>query len=241
MKGVILCGGLGTRLEPLTNPLSKSLLPVHDRPMIVHAITTLVGAGISDIMLVLGAYHPGLFLEMLGEGEQFGCQLTYRYRRAARGPGQSLLMAESWVGEADFALMLGDGLYFAPLSLRDNPGPHMFVMPLDDFDDPQKYGQVTVRGSRVETIVWKPAKQYSNLIQTTCFTFPADVFERLHELIHGRDGEIPITALTSQYVNEGQMRYSVLPPCSYLDCGTIEALQRAGTMMSQQKALAAVS
>lgn len=241
MKGVILCGGLGSRLDPLTNPLSKTLLPVYDRPMIVHSISTLVEAGVSDIMLLLGAYHPGLFLEMLGEGEHYGCQLTYRYRQEARGPGQALLMAEAWIDGSDFALVLGDGLYFTSLTLPPKLSPHMFVMPLNDFDEPRKYGQVTLRDRLVETIVWKPVRQYSNLVQTTCFTFPADAFERLRQLEHRQGGEIPITSLTSQYIAEGRMRYSLLPPGSYIDCGTIEALQRAGTLMAQRKVLAIAS
>lgn len=234
MKGVILAGGRGQRLAPLTDPLNKQLLPVFDAPLIVHGVRMLVESGIEEILMVLAWKHPGLFLEILEDGAAYGCSITYRYSSQVVGPGKSLLLAERWVGNEDFVLLLGDSMYFVSLLVADKRGPHMFVMPLDDFDDPAKYGQVTVDPNRVLSIVWKPSPRMSNLIQTTCFVFPPDAFGRLRGLSRSAVGEMPITALTTQYVNEGVMRYSILPKQSYIDCGTVEALHRAAARRSEQ-------
>lgn len=227
MKGVIVAGGLGSRLSPLTDPLNKCLLPIYDRPMIMHAISTLVQGGVTEIMIALDGRHPGLFLEMLGDGQELGCKLTYRYRRPSEGPGRTLLLAEDWIGQDDFVLILGDSLYFTPLTFSGKSKPHMYVMPLEGFDNPQKYGQVKISEGKVLSIVWKPAEVFSDFIKTTCFIFPPDAFHRLHRLSDVTQGEVPITALTSQYVNEGLVTCTLLPPRSYIDCGSIDALHLA--------------
>lgn len=231
MKGIILGGGLGKRLQPLTSPLNKHLLPVYNLPMIVHVIKTLTHGGISDIMLLLNGNHPGLFLEMLEDGSLLECELNYRYKKDVRGPGRALLLAERWTNNEDFVVILGDSLFFVPLEFHGKSAPHMFIMPLDNFDDPQKYGQVTTNDNYVLSISWKPEVSYSNLIQTTCFILPPDSFLRLKKLDKSLAGEVSITALTQQYVAEGKMRYTLLPPQSYIDCGTIDALHRAAVQI----------
>lgn len=229
MKGVVIAGGKGTRLSPLTDPLSKHLLPVYDKPMIVHVVETLVQGGVDQILVMLTDFHPGLYLEMLGNGSSLGCRLEYRYARNTKGPGKTMLMGKEWVGGEDFALILADSMFFRTLDLEGKRAPHMFVMPLDGFDDPKKYGQVTVpEGSgKVASVFWKPGEMMSNFIQTTCFVLPADAFERLERLGRKRNYEFNITALTEEYVNEGKMAYSMLPPRSFIDCGTVDALLTA--------------
>src|SRR3990167_1157005 len=217
MKAIILGGGLGKRLSPLTDPLNKHLLPVYDCPMIVHVIRTLVRAGISDILLLLNGRYPGLFLEMLEDGRSFNCHLTYRYTRSVDGPGRTLLMAERWIDDQDFAVILGDSIYFITLPIAQKTAPHIFTMPLDDFDDHTKYGQVIIDGNRVTAIVWKPITLFSNIIQTGCFILPSNAFIRLRRLSDQTAGEVSITALTRQYVEEGLMTHTILPPRSYLD------------------------
>ena len=227
MKGIILGGGLGKRLQPLTDPLNKHLLPVYNLPMIVHVIKTLTHGGISDIMLLLNGNHPGLFLEMLEDGSSLECELSYRYTKDVGGPGRTLLLAERWINDENFVVILGDSLFFVPLEFCGKSVPHMFIMPLDDFDDPQKYGQVTVNDSCVLAIRWKPIDSFSNLIQTTCFILPPDSFSRLRKLDKISAGEVSITSLAQQYIEEGNVGYALLPSRSYIDCGTIEALHRA--------------
>lgn len=234
MRGIIVAGGKGTRLLSLTSPLNKCLLPVYDRPMIAHVISTLVSGGITEIMIALDGLHPGMFLEMLEDGSSLGCNILYRYRRPSEGPGRTLLLAEKWIGNENFVLILGDSIFLSPLIFNKKEAPHMYIMPLEEFDNPQKYGQVKIIGDRIASIIWKPIDLFSDLIQTTCFIFPPDAFARLHRLSKITRGEVSITALTSQYVTEGLMRYTMLAPRSYIDCGTIPALYLAAKYMSDQ-------
>ncbi|MCH7541501.1 sugar nucleotidyltransferase [Patescibacteria group bacterium] len=229
MKGIVIAGGKGTRLSPLTDPLSKHLLPVYDKPMIVHVVETLVQGGVDQILVVLTDFHPGLYLEMLGNGSSLGCRLEYCYARNTKGPGKTMLMGKEWVSGEDFALILADSMFFCTLTLEGKKAPHMFVMPLEGFDDPRKYAQVTVseETGKVSSIYWKPGELFSNFIQSTCFVLPAEAFERLEGLDNTQDHVMNITALTEGYVEEGEMAYSMLPPRSFIDCGTVDALLTA--------------
>ncbi len=235
MKGIILAGGLGKRLKPLTDPLNKHLLPVYDKPMIEYIVSTLVNGGVDDILVLLNGLHPGLFLEMLGDGSEFNCEISYRFSKQVGGPGRTLLLAEKWINDEDFVTILGDSMFFVQLPLIKAEAPHMFVSPLNKFDDPRKYGQVELGNDFIRSIVWKPDNLFSNIIQTTCFKFSADAFCRLKELDKNIKGEVSITALTSQYVNEGKMKFTLLPEFSYIDCGTIEALYIASKKIREIK------
>ena len=171
---------------------------------------------------------------MLGDGQELGCSLTYRYRRASEGPGSTLPLAEDWIGQENFVVILGDSLYLTPLTFNGKLAPHMYIMPLDGFDNPQKYGQVKVSEGKVLSIIWKPEEIFSDLIQTTCFILPSDAFSRLRRLSSVTQGEVSITALTSNYVNEGLVTCTMLPPQSYIDCGSIHALHLAA-LYTQKK------
>ena len=171
---------------------------------------------------------------MLEDGKALGCNIYYCYARSVSGPGRSLLVAEEWVGQDDFVVILGDSLFLTKLDFQSKVAPHMFVMPLGEFDDPKKYGQVKLGNDRVSEIVWKPDEQLSDLIQTTCFVFPSSVFARLHLLDRETPGEVHISALTSQCVQEGLMRYTLIPAESYIDCGTIDALLKASQSIAKR-------
>lgn len=236
MKGLIIAGGAGKRLHPLTNPLNKHLLPVYDRPMIMHVIDTLVKGGVTDIMLLLNGKYPGLFLEMLEDGSSLGCKIEYAYVRRTTGPGGTLLLAEHWVGKEDVAVILGDSAYFTPFAIAEKKGPHIFTMRLKDTDDdPSKYGQVRVNGLQVTDLVDKPRKRFSDLIQTACFIFPPDVFARVRKLQPSSEGELTIGELVKHYVDEGWVEHTMLPPGSYIDCGTPEALHKASGRIRKMK------
>lgn len=239
MKGLICAGGAGTRLVPLTDPLSKHLLPVYDKPMIVHVIETLVKGGITEIMLVMSHYHPGLYLEMLGTGKTLGCNLYYRYlsggrgREDAEGPGRSLLHGREWVGNEDFAVILGDAFFIVPLQLTGKEAPHAFLMPLEGFDDPSKYSNVVVSGDRVADVRKKPQDKdrQTGLVEAGVRIFPPDAFDRIERLSQEKPGvQVEVSDLSMTYIREGAMRFTMLPPRSFIDCGTHESLFKAGML-----------
>ena len=153
MKGVVLAGGKGTRLLPLTDPLSKEMLPVYNKPMIVHAIEALVSGGIREAAIVVNRSVAGLYKRLLGKfgDDELGCRLTYFVEGKRGGPGQALSLIEDWVGEKDFAVALGDSVFFNSLPiLAKKSAPHLFVMEMDESeDDLRKYGQVRVSRRQV--------------------------------------------------------------------------------------------
>jgi glucose-1-phosphate thymidylyltransferase len=233
MKAIICAGGLGTRLCPLTDPLSKHLLPVFDKPMIVHVIETLVAGGVTEIMLSLNAYHPGLYLEMLGDGRQLGCDLTYKYLPRTNGPGKTLLLAENFVRSEHFVLALGDGLFFCPVPFAGKTGPHLFLVPLEGLDEPGKYTQALVKNGHVIELAYKPQTPVSDLAQASCYVFPPDVFDRIRRIDALGNPDIHISDLTDEYVREGGVPFTMLPPRSHIDCGSIEALETAAHMLRE--------
>ena len=229
MKGVILAGGYGTRLGALTSStLNKHLVAVGDRPMIFHVIENLVASGIEDILILLNGHNAGLVLEMLEDGSKFGCHINYRYAKEVNGPGRTLLLARQWVGREPFLTILGDSLFFQSLPWKKKQVPHMFVVPMTpEFDELSKYGQVTLKNGKVSSIIWKPREPVSSLVQATAFILHPEAFERLDILDKTVTGEVSITMLTTQYVQEGMMHYTLLPENSFIDCGTMQALQTA--------------
>lgn len=231
MKAVLISGGLGTRLGRLTNgSVSKQRLPVYDKPMIEHVVECLVAGGCDDILVLLNGKNPQLILESLEEGSRFGCQISYKhFNDTLHGPVRHFLVAEKWVGDEPFVLMLGDSFFVAPLQFVDKSAPHIWTMPLGDFDDPRKYGQVQVSGSKVTQLVEKPEAQFSDRIQTGVWLFPPDVFEKARAQ-QGKEGELHFGDLSMMYVNEGRMTHTSLPPRSYIDLGTPEALLRAANI-----------
>jgi glucose-1-phosphate thymidylyltransferase len=220
-----MAGGKGTRLAPLTDPLNKHTLPVYNEPMIYKVVRSLVEGGVTDILVSLNHIHAELILEMLEDGEKFGCALYYSYQRDVVSPGKHLCAAERWVDGDDFILMLGDSLYLCPLDLRTPKAPHIWAMPLNGADDPRKYGQVKLADDgRVLKLVEKPSELFSEIIQTAVWKFPPDIFERAKRMRREVAGETHIGMLSTEYVDEGLMTYSMIPEGSYLDLGTPDAL-----------------
>ncbi len=237
MKGIIIAGGKGTRLYPLTNPLNKHLLPIYDRPMIMHVISALVGGGVTDILLSLNEKNPGLFLEMLKDGSDLGAHLMYVYEREIMGSGGTLLLAERWIGKEDFVAILGDSLYLTPLSFTGKKAPHLFAMPLNGHDDHEKYGQIKIKNGRVTKLVDKSMEYFSEIIQTACFIFPPDVFGLIRRLMKEKGNqEITISEISHYFIKEGRMRYTMIPEGSYIDCGTKDALLKANKIMAERAA-----
>jgi glucose-1-phosphate thymidylyltransferase len=211
MKGVILAGGLGTRLFPLTKVTNKHLLPVYDRPMIYYPLQTLVDSGISDILIVTGGTSAGDFLRLLGNGREFGLKhLNYTYQQGEGGIADALSLAEHFAGSDPLLVMLGDNILERPIQaaveeFRANPtGAKILVTQVEH---PEWYGVVELDDERVTRIVEKPKEPRSNLVAIGVYMYDNQVFEHIRKVEPSARGELEITDVNNIYVNRGQMRY----------------------------------
>lgn len=236
MKAVVMAGGKGTRLAGLKGLMNKHALPVYDKPMIEHVVWTLVRGGVDRILVLLDLRYPETIMEILEDGSRFGpaCKIYYGYVREVLSPGKDLRLAEDWVGDERFVLMLGDSLFLEPLDFRV-AAPHMFTMPLDGLDDPSKYGQVKVKDIEVIDMREKPDKMFSNLIQTDCWVFNPDFFEIARCLSEKTNGEVHIGMIAEEYVRRRLMLHTYLPAGSFIDLGTPEALIKGANMVREKR------
>ncbi len=238
MKGVILAGGLGTRLAPLTNVTNKHLLPVYDRPMIYYPIQTLVAAGIHDILIVTGGNHAGAFLQLLGNGSAFGLKhINYTYQKGEGGIAAALRLAEHFANHEPITVILGDNIFQEARLIRRlveqfTTGGKIL---LKEVDDPERFGVATVRGSRVTAIHEKPKRPASNLIVTGIYMYDAQVFDIIKTLTPSGRGEMEITDVNNAYIRHNQMTWNKLPGW-WTDCGTFESLLKANTLVARDRA-----
>ena len=230
MKGIILAGGTGSRLYPLTKVTNKHLLPVYDKPMIYYPLQTLVAAGIEDIMIVSGRGHVGHFLELLGSGKEFGVRLTYEIQEDAGGIAQALGLAESWTGTDNIAVILGDNIFQDDIR-KDvesfESGAKIF---LKEVPDAQRFGVAEIRGSKVLGIEEKPRAPKSNLAVTGLYLYDSGVFDIIKTLKPSGRGELEITDVNNAYIQRGAMEFTVLNGF-WSDAGTFESLLRASVMV----------
>lgn len=234
MKGVILAGGTGSRLYPLTKVTNKHLLPVYDRPMICYPLQTLMDAGIDDILIVSGRGHVGHFLELLGSGLDMGVKLSYEIQEDAGGIAQALGLAERWSDGESVAVILGDNIFED--SVRDavasfDHGARVF---LKEVLDAQRFGVAEVAGDRIVSIEEKPENPKSNLAVTGLYLYDRRVFEIIRMLKPSGRGEFEITDVNNAYIMQGEMGFSVLRGF-WSDAGTFDSLLRAGVMVQQRK------
>jgi glucose-1-phosphate thymidylyltransferase len=215
MKGVILAGGTGSRLYPLTKITNKHLLPVYDRPMIYYPIDLLVKAGIRDIMVVTGGNHAGEFLRLLGNGQEFGLQhLAYAYQEKPGGIAEALGLTEHFVGSDRVCVILADNILqysIAPAVRtfeRQERGARIL---LTEVEDPTQYGVAELRDGKVAGIEEKPKAPKSRLAVIGVYFYDADVFRVVRDLVPSARGELEITDVNNAYVLAGAMTYEVLP------------------------------
>jgi glucose-1-phosphate thymidylyltransferase len=238
MKGVILAGGLGTRLLPMTRVTNKHLLPVYDRPMIYYPIQQLVHAGIRDILIVTGGDSAGDFLKLLRNGHDFGLEhLHYAYQEGEGGIAEALALAEFFAAGEPIAVILGDNIFQDPLapavaSFRRDPTGAMIL--LKEVDDPERFGVASIEGDRVVEIVEKPAKPASRLAVTGCYLYDARVFDVIRTLTPSRRGELEITDVNNRYIEWGQMRHHVVRGW-WTDAGTVASLHRAADLVARDR------
>jgi glucose-1-phosphate thymidylyltransferase len=233
MKGVILAGGLGTRLLPLTKITNKHLLPVYDRPMIYYPILAMVEAGIRDVVLVTGGNHSGDFMRLLGDGHRFGLRtLHYVYQEGEGGIAQALSLVQHITQDSPIAVLLGDNLFeksIKPFADRFRKDPSGALIALKAVKSPERFGVATVRGGSIVKIVEKPSKPVSKLAVTGLYFYDSKVFEFIRSLKPSRRGELEITDVNNAYIAQKSLRYGLVNGW-WTDCGTFESLFEAGRL-----------
>jgi glucose-1-phosphate thymidylyltransferase len=236
MKGVILAGGLGTRLHPLTKVTNKHLLPVYDKPMIYYPIQTLVNAGIRDILLVTGGNSAGDFLRLLGNGQEFGLQhLNYTYQEGEGGIAAALRLAEFFVNREPVCVILGDNIIerniIAAVRAYEKQGKGAKVL-LKEVKDPQRFGVAVLDGNRLVRIEEKPKEPKSPYITTGIYFYDHEVFDIIPTLKPSARGELEITDVNNAYLERGRLTWDILDGW-WTDAGTFESLKLANNLVAQ--------
>jgi glucose-1-phosphate thymidylyltransferase len=235
MKGIVLAGGLGTRLYPLTRITNKHLLPVYDRPMIFYPLETLVNAGITDILIVTGGNSAGDFLKLMGNGSEFGLKhLNYTYQEGEGGIAAALALAEHFADREPICVVLGDNIIegsIADAVRRFDRTPHGAQIFLKEVPDAERFGVPVLRGNRVVRIEEKPKRPSSKYAVTGIYMYDARVFDVVRTLRPSGRGELEITDVNNWYIKRGELSYSILDGW-WTDAGTFESLFRASQLVA---------
>jgi len=237
MKGVVLAGGLGSRLYPLTKVTNKHLLPIYHKPMIYYPIETLVEAGIRDIMIVTGGKNAGDFLRLLGNGKEFGLShLNYTYQEGEGGIAAALSLAEFFADGQPICVILGDNIIEGSIGShvenfrKQGSGARIL---LKEVDDPQRFGVPEIQGDRIVRIDEKPKVPASRFAVTGIYIYDGEVFDFIKVLKPSGRGELEITDVNNAYIRKGGMEYDILEGW-WTDAGTFESLLRASNLVSQK-------
>jgi glucose-1-phosphate thymidylyltransferase len=235
MKGVVLAGGIGSRLHPLTRVTNKHLLPVFNQPMIFYPIQALVNAGIKDILIVTGGTSAGDFLRLLANGKDFGLKrLNYAYQEGEGGIADALRLAEHFAEGDSVCVFLGDNIIenniceAAETFRRQKKGAHII---LKEVDDPHRFGCPEIVDGKLRRIEEKPRKPKSQFAVTGIYFFDTTVFDKIKTLKPSGRGELEVTDLNNLYLQEGILSYSVLDGW-WTDAGTFESLRRASNLVA---------
>ncbi len=236
MKGIVLAGGTGSRLFPLTKITNKHLLPIYNRPMIYYPIQTLVDAGIRDILVVTGGRNSGDFLRLLANGKEFGLKhINYTYQEGEGGIADALALAEHFADGHKTCVVLGDNIiegsirHAADRFRAQDKGAHIL---LKEVPDAERFGVAEVEGDRIVGIDEKPESPKSNYAVTGIYMYDATVFEKIKTLVPSGRGELEITDVNNAYIREGSMTFSHLDGW-WTDAGTFDSLLRAANLVSQ--------
>jgi glucose-1-phosphate thymidylyltransferase len=240
MKGVILAGGTGSRLSPLTRVTNKHLLPIYDRPMVFYPVQTLVNAGITDILLVTGGQNAGEFLRLLGNGKDFGLKhINYTYQEGEGGIADALRLAQHFADGQPICVILGDNIIETGILAAKKEfervgcvGGHII---LKQVADPQRFGVPVFDGDRIIRIEEKPKEPKSQYAVIGIYMYDARVFEYIRRLRPSARGEFEITDVNNLYLAEGRLGYSVLEGW-WTDAGTFESLLRASNLAAESGA-----
>jgi glucose-1-phosphate thymidylyltransferase len=236
MRGVILAGGLGTRLDPMTRVTNKHLLPVYDRPMIYYPIQQLVHAGLTRILVVTGGEHAGDFLRLMGNGKEFGLRhLDYTYQEGEGGIAEALGLAEHFADGDAVCVILGDNLFQNPVAphveaFRRQGGGGRIL--LKEVEDPERFGVAELEGDRVVRVEEKPARPRSSYAVTGCYLYDDRVFDIIRTLEPSERGELEITDVNNDYIARGEMSYGIVEGW-WTDAGTVASLHRASRLVAE--------
>lgn len=236
MKGIILAGGTGSRLLPLTKVTNKHLLPVGRKPMIYHPIGKLIEIGIEDILIVTGVDHMGDIVNLLGSGKEFGCRFTYKVQDEAGGIAQALGLAEGFVGQDQVAVILGDNIFeddlkpFAESFINQKKGARILIK---EVSDPHRFGVVEIKDEKVVSIEEKPKKPKSKFAITGIYFYDHKVFGIIRGLKPSARGELEISDVNRAYMKKNELAYDVLSGW-WTDAGTFESIERA-TLFAEGK------
>ena len=236
MKGIVLAGGLGTRMFPLTKVTNKHLLPIYSKPMIYYPIRTLVNAGIDEILIVTGGNSAGDFLRLLGNGKEFGLKhLNYAYQEGEGGIAAALSLAEYFADQDKIVVVLGDNIIeknirAAADSFRKQAEGAKIL--LKEVPDPQRFGVPAFEGDRIVRIDEKPSAPASNYAVIGIYMYDSKVFDFIRTLKPSERGELEITDVNNFYIREGKMEWDVLEGW-WTDAGTFDSLLNAGNMVRQ--------
>jgi glucose-1-phosphate thymidylyltransferase len=235
MKGVILAGGLGTRLYPLTKITNKHLLPIYNRPMITYPVECLVKAGIDDILIVTGGNHPGDFLRLLGNGKEYGVKnISYAYQEGEGGIADALALAENHAARGPVCVVLGDNLLEQTIQKavegyrKQGSGARIL---LKEVEDPQRFGVPVLEGDKVVRIIEKPNDPPSNYAVTGIYMYDVQVFDFIKTLDPSERGELEITDVNNLYIDQGTMTWSEIDGW-WTDAGTFDSLLKASNLVA---------
>lgn len=238
MKGVILAGGLGSRLRPLTKVTNKHLLPVYQKPMIYYPIQTLVDAGIQDILLVTGGNSAGDFLRLLGNGKEFGLRrIHYAYQEGEGGIAQALGLAEHFIDGDSCVVVLGDNIIednIAPFVQKFKKQESGARLLLKKVPDPERFGVAELKGDKVTNIIEKPKNPKSPYAVVGVYMYDKTIFDIIHTLKPSKRGELEITDVNNAYLKRGDLEYDLLKGF-WSDAGTFESLFRASNLVKQSE------
>ncbi|NEU32292.1 NTP transferase domain-containing protein [bacterium LRH843] len=232
MKGVILAGGKGTRLYPLTSTINKHLLPVGHYPMIYHPIQTLKESGINEILIVTGIDDMGQIARQLGSGKNFGVKFTYKVQEQAGGIAEALSLAEDFVKNEAFIAILGDNIFFENIRMfvnsfkESNSAAKVLIK---EVESPERYGVAKIENGKVIKIIEKPVNPTSKYAVTGIYMYDATVFEKIKNITRSKRGELEITDVNNAYIEADGLTYDILQG-NWIDAGTVEALNEANRL-----------